>query len=37
MDVAVLVCGNLVGTERFVETVRRLGIEEVEFRELPVR
>jgi uncharacterized double-CXXCG motif protein len=27
----------IVGTERFAETVRRLGIEEVEFRELPVR
>ena len=27
----------IVGTERFVETVRRLGIEDVDFRELPVR
>jgi uncharacterized double-CXXCG motif protein len=27
----------LIGTERFVETVRRLGFEEMEFRELPMR
>jgi uncharacterized double-CXXCG motif protein len=27
----------IVGTERFVDTVRRLGFEEVAFRELPVR
>jgi uncharacterized double-CXXCG motif protein len=27
----------LIGTERFVDTVRRLGFEEVAFRELPVR
>jgi hypothetical protein len=27
----------LIGTERFVDTVRRLGFEEVLFRELPVR
>lgn len=27
----------LVGTERFVDTVQRLGFEEVAFRELPVR
>jgi uncharacterized double-CXXCG motif protein len=28
---------KIVATERFVETVRRLGFEEVEFRELPTR
>ncbi|MCY1017089.1 double-CXXCG motif protein [Pyxidicoccus sp. MSG2] len=27
----------IIGTERFVETVRQLGFEEVEFRELPAR
>ncbi|MFP2929084.1 double-CXXCG motif protein [Pyxidicoccus sp. 3LG] len=27
----------IVGSERFVETVRRLGFEEVDFRELPTR
>jgi len=27
----------IVGTERFVETVRRLGIQDVDFRELPAR
>jgi uncharacterized double-CXXCG motif protein len=27
----------IVGTERFVEAVRRFGFEEVEFRELPTR
>ncbi len=29
--------GMLIGTERFVDTVRRLGFEELSFRELPVR
>ncbi len=28
---------KIIGTERFVETVRRLGFEELEFRELPIR
>lgn len=28
---------QIVGTERFVETVQRLGFDEVEFRELPTR
>jgi hypothetical protein len=27
----------IVATERFVDTVRRLGFEEVAFRELPLR
>lgn len=30
-------CTMLIGTERWVDTVQRLGLEEVEFRELPAR